>query len=77
MSGKMVAQSTIGLDDVKDATSGASNSVDQLRRDAYEPLSHLEGLLELLDGDEGGAIEKRLHLQLQGKGRAVLVGKDK
>eukprot|EP00061_Rhincodon_typus_P008504 g31177.t1 len=47
---EMVSESTLGLTNVQEATSGAADTVDQVDRCAGEPLSDMEGLFSALDG---------------------------
>eukprot|EP00061_Rhincodon_typus_P012694 g38590.t1 len=55
---KMVAESTFGLTDVEEATSGAADVVDQVDGRTGEPLSDMKGLfwMEASDGGEGGGV---------------------
>eukprot|EP00061_Rhincodon_typus_P002694 g18237.t1 len=47
---KMVFESTLGLPDIEEATSGTADAVDELDRYAGESLSNVEGLVYALNG---------------------------
>eukprot|EP00061_Rhincodon_typus_P017713 g46538.t1 len=51
-----VSESLLGLTDVEEATSGATDTVDQVGGCTGEPLSDVKGLLWALNGGEGGGV---------------------
>eukprot|EP00061_Rhincodon_typus_P012381 g38080.t1 len=61
---EMVSESTLGLTDVKEATSGAVDTVDQVDGCAGDPLSDVEDLFWALNGggkDKGRGPTLRLY----------------
>eukprot|EP00061_Rhincodon_typus_P015759 g43617.t1 len=51
-----VTKSALGLSDVEESTSGATDAVDQVRRRMGEYLSDMEGLFGALDGGDRGGV---------------------